>query len=66
MVVAVPAFRVVPGFDPVEDRRSELVAAGPVVLVEEFSLQDREERLGNGIVVAITDGPHRSKQASIS
>ena len=66
MVVAVPTFGVVPGFDPVEDCRSELITVGPVVLVEEFSLQDREERFGNGVVVAITDSAHRSKQASIS
>ena len=66
MVVAVPAFGVVPGFDPVEDRRSELVSVRPLMLVEEFSLQDREERFSHTVVVAIADSAHRSKQASIS
>lgn len=58
MVVAVPVFGVVPGFDPVEDRRSELVSVRPLMLVEEFSFQDREERFSHTVVVAIADGAH--------
>lgn len=47
VVVAVLAFGVVPGFGPVEDRRSELVTDRPVLLVEEFSLQSPKAG-GNG------------------
>ena len=39
--LAVPAARVVPSFDPVEDGDGEVLAAGPAVLVEELVWNDR-------------------------
>ena len=66
VVVAVAALGVVPAFDPFEDRGCELVAGVPVVLVEEFALQDREERFGDGIVEAVADRAHRSEQAGVT
>ena len=66
MVVAVPSFRVVPDFNPLKDCCGELVAAGPLMLVEEFSLQDREERFSNTVVAAITNRAHRAEQAGVS
>jgi hypothetical protein len=38
--------RVVPGFDPFEDRQGELAAAPPLVPVEELELECAEEALG--------------------
>jgi len=43
--VGVSPARVVPAYDPVEDRERELLAGRPVVLVEEFELQGAEEAL---------------------
>ena len=62
VAVGVAAARVVPGFDPVEDRRRELLAVGPVVLVEELELQGPEEALGDAVVEAVADGAHRAEQ----
>ena len=60
------ACRAIPTFYPVEDRGGELVADCPLVLVEEFALKDREERFSHAVVVAITGGSHRFKQACVS
>jgi hypothetical protein len=46
--------RVVPRFDPVEDRQGQLLAGFPTVLVEELELQRAEEALGDGVVVTLT------------
>jgi len=55
VAVAVAAVGVVPAFDPFEDRGGELVAGVPPVLVEEFSLDDREGCFGDGVVVGVSD-----------
>ena len=54
--------RVVPSFDPVEDRVGELVAGVPVVFVEEFELPRVEKALGDG-VVRVADRAHRAGRA---
>ena len=46
--------RVVPGFDPLEDGLGELVAALPVMLVEQLELEGAEEALRYGVVEALT------------
>ena len=51
---AVSSSRVVPGFDPLEDGLGELLAALPVVLVEQFELERAEEALGDRIIEALT------------
>ena len=43
------AMRVVPAFDPFEDGGGELRSAGPVVLVEELTLETGEERFGDAV-----------------
>ncbi len=43
LAVAVSSPRVVPGFDPLEDGLGQLVAAFPVVLVEQLELEGTEE-----------------------
>ena len=50
LAVAVAPPRVVPGLDPLEDGLGELLAALPVVLVEQLELEGAEEALGDGIV----------------
>ena len=55
--VGVPAAGVVPAFDPFEDHSGERVAVGPVVLVEQFELEAAEERLDDGVVVAVPGRP---------
>ena len=57
-VVAVASGGVVPAFDPFEYGAGELVSGVPVVLVREFSLQDREKRLCHRIVETVADAAH--------
>jgi len=54
LAVAVSPTRVVPGLDPFEDGLGELVAALPVVLVEQLELESAKEALGYGVVEALT------------
>ena len=54
LAVAVTPTRVVPGFDPLEDGLGELVAALPVMLVEQLELEGAEEALRYGVVEALT------------
>ena len=63
LAVAVPATRVVPGLDPLEDGAGELVSALPAVLVEQLELEGAEEALGHGVVKAVPDASHGAKQA---
>jgi hypothetical protein len=51
--VAVAAVGVVPGFDPLEDRRGELAAGVPAVLVEELQLQGAEEASATALSYAV-------------
>jgi hypothetical protein len=62
VAVAVPTARVVPAFDPVEDREHELLARVPALLVEELELQGAEEALDDAVVVAVADASHRTQQ----
>jgi hypothetical protein len=46
-------FRVVPAFDPGEDRQFGVMSAGPAVPIEQLGLQAPEERLSHRIVMAV-------------
>lgn len=56
---------VVDAFDPVHDRRSQLVSGGPGLSVEDLVLQQGEEALHGGVVPACTDSPHGSDEAVV-
>jgi len=62
----VAAFRVVPGLDPFEDRLPQFVSALPSLLVEEFALHRRPERLHKAVVNAGRDPAHRSEQPCLT
>ena len=55
--VGVTATRVVPRFDPLEDRERELLAGVPAVLVEQLELQRPEEAFDDTVVVASPTEP---------
>lgn len=48
--VAVTAARVVPGFDVLVDGQGQVLAAGPVLAVEELELEGAEEALDDAVV----------------
>jgi hypothetical protein len=59
----VPAAGVVPALDPVEDRLVGGRPGGPGTSVEQLGLDGREERLGDGVVPALTAPADREPDA---
>jgi len=59
----VAAPRVVPGLDPLEDRRSQLGPGCPGAGVEKFALHRRPERFEHGVVDAGGGPAHRAERA---
>ena len=62
LAVAVATPRVVPSFDPVEDRKGQVLTATPAMLVEELELQRAEEALGHRVIEAVPDRTHGAEQ----
>src|SRR6185312_16293290 len=55
----VPPMRVVPALDPFEDRHLRFRLRAEPATAQQLSLERREEALGHGVVVRITDRAHR-------
>ena len=51
--------RIVPTFDPREDRRTSFIARQKVTAIEQFTFQAGEEALGHRIVEAVADAAPR-------
>lgn len=62
---SLPSPAVAGGFDPDDDRDAELVAGGPALLIEDVLLQQREERLGGGVVATRANASHRSDHVEL-
>ena len=56
------AGRVVEALDPGEHRPGERGPGRPGVAVEQFALERREERLGDGVIQRVADGAHRADE----
>lgn len=54
-----PAVRVVPALDEVEDRHTGFALVAEPMAVEQLALQGREEALTHRVVVAVADRAHR-------
>src|SRR6516162_1665719 len=61
----VPAVRVVPPLDEVEDGDSGLGWSREASAVEQLALQGREEALAEGMVVGVPDRAHRGADAGL-
>ena len=51
--------RIVPTFDPREDRRTSFIASQKVTVIEQFTFQAGEEALGHRVVEAVAHAAHR-------
>ena len=63
LAVAVTPTRVVPGLDSFEDGLSQLLAALPVILVEQLELEGAEEALGHAVEQSPIDPMEPSRPA---
>jgi hypothetical protein len=54
-----PAARVVPAFNEVEDGQARLPLGTEPVAIEQLALEGREEALTQSVVVRVTDAIHR-------
>jgi len=61
----VPPARVVPAFDPAEDSQTRLGLALEAAPVEQLAFETREEALGHGVVVGVSDRAHRRTHAHL-
>src|SRR3990170_2876861 len=52
-------------FDPGHDRKSELLSGLPALLIKHVLLEQGEERLHRGVVLAGADPAHRSVKAVV-
>lgn len=62
----VPPLAVVESLDVVEDGALQLTARRPGAAADELLLQGGEERLGDGVVKAITPRAHRDRHAAVA
>src|SRR2546426_3750294 len=61
-----PAARIVPAFDEVEDGKARLYLGAEPLAIEQLALEGREEALAQGVVVRVADAAHRRPDASLA
>ena len=55
--------RMVPAFEPLEDRQPRLSLTAEAASVEDLPFERGEEALSHGVIVGIARGPHRRHHA---